>query len=562
MNDELSILRERMTFNAILDERLEEVSRKRVSLGEALGATLPLVCTHLGAQRVWIETLGEDLETRTFAAGAEGPLDVDGALVDAVRDLVRADRPDAGYVQHASGTLLAQALDVAGEHFGTFGALLLGELEEAERGERLASLKVAAELLDNYLIAIRDAREKQRLLRAIHEALRHPLVHTGVELAVAELADTVAFKTLIVVYHLEQDSQRTLHYLVFRGKDLAFDSFERVAAELDGLLRGAEQVSRADASTLIGSVEFEHGKVTGGPAAQGELPHDQLVKAAGYHECLDTLLITGLTKNSVVGQVVIGSDRPLSTYERDVLNLFSDVLQTRIVDFNRAGQHLHRTFSIPQVLRLLKEEDPYARLTPRSTELSILYADVAGFTRLSEQILVDPTRVSKFVDTWSRGVTAAIWAEGGVFDKLVGDCVIGLFGPPYYEWTPAERAAACARAAAGIVKFTNAMIDDPSVELIKAAGVSLGVSIGINDCRASVGLFGPNQDFTAFSTGMNNTARLQAQAGQDEVLVMQGMKELLEPLGFQFGERHEGKAKNVAEPLISYPLNLDALPTE
>ena len=52
-------------------------------------------------------------------------------------------------------------------------------------------------------------------------------------------------------------------------------------------------------------------------------------------------------------------------------------------------------------------------------------------------------------------------------------------------------------------------LDDPACAPMKAAGVPLGVATGLNDCPASVGVFGPDRDYTAFSSGMNNTARLQ-----------------------------------------------------
>jgi class 3 adenylate cyclase len=262
-----------------------------------------------------------------------------------------------------------------------------------------------------------------------------------------------------------------------------------------------------------------------------------------------------------VGKLVVGSRRPLSTYERDVFDLFSDVLQKRIVDFSKVGKLLHRTFPTPVVLRLLDEPDPMARLAPRAADVSILFADVVSFTRLSEQVMQDPVAVGAFIEAWSRGATQILWKHGGVLDKLIGDCVIGLFGPPYYEQSAEERALACVRAAAEIVRFTRGMLDHPAAAAIKAADETLGVAVGLNECPASVGLFGLNADFTAFAPGMNNAARLQAQAGLDEVLVMEPMKELLEAAGapLRFGPRREAAVKNVADPLAFHALEVDSV---
>ena len=51
----------------------------------------------------------------------------------------------------------------------------------------------------------------------------------------------------------------------------------------------------------------------------------------------------------------------------------------------------------------------------------MLFADIAGFTRLSEQVLVRPEAIGRFVDLWSEAAVEAIWDTSGVFDKMVGE---------------------------------------------------------------------------------------------------------------------------------------------
>ena len=62
-------------------------------------------------------------------------------------------------------------------------------------------------------------------------------------------------------------------------------------------------------------------------------------------------------------------------------------------------------------------------------------------------------------------------------------------------------------------------------EKVKLPG--LGVAIGVNLAHAFCGLFGPNRQYTAFSTGMNQTARLQSLGGFRETLVMESVREAL-----------------------------------
>jgi len=166
------------------------------------------------------------------------------------------------------------------------------------------------------------------------------------------------------------------------------------------------------------------------------------------------------------------------------------------------------------------------------------------------------------VDEWSARVVDSIWECGGVFDKMVGDCVIGLFGPPFFETSLVQRAEAVMRAALEIQKYTASLgARDEVMELCKRVQLpGLGVAIGVNLAHANCGLFGPNRQYTAFSTGMNQTARLQALGGFRETLLMESAREALrlsqEPWvqRLSFGPLTETPVKNVGQPLRYFKL--------
>jgi class 3 adenylate cyclase len=96
--------------------------------------------------------------------------------------------------------------------------------------------------------------------------------------------------------------------------------------------------------------------------------------------------------------------------------------------------------------------------------------------------------------------------------------------------------------------MTRELPSRPAFAHLKETG--LAVSTGVNLAPLFVGQFGPNDNFTGFSSGMNNTARLQGCAGKDEILVMEGAIAKLDPnAGFSFSEERNAKVKNVADPL-------------
>ena len=74
------------------------------------------------------------------------------------------------------------------------------------------------------------------------------------------------------------------------------------------------------------------------------------------------------------------------------------------------------------------------------------------------------------------------------------------------------------------------------------------------------GLFGPNRQYTGFSTGMNQTARLQSLGHFRETLLMESAKVAIEntddPLlrALKYGPLTETPVKNVGNPLRHFKL--------
>jgi class 3 adenylate cyclase len=95
-------------------------------------------------------------------------------------------------------------------------------------------------------------------------------------------------------------------------------------------------------------------------------------------------------------------------------------------------------------------------------------------------------------------------------------------------------------------------------EILQVPG--LGVAIGVNLTPSFCGLFGPNRNYTSFSTGMNQTARLQSLGSFRETLVMDSAMKAIQNStdpdlrALQFGPLVETPVKNVAQPLRYYKL--------
>jgi class 3 adenylate cyclase len=495
---ELELLRARDRLARETDDALEEATRDRLSLEPALGRLMPLLAPHAGAAAVTLETFDEELQQREFAWSTG------------------AERVES----------LTHALDVAGEDFGRAHLHFDHALDERERTRARLLLETWCEELDNYLAAIAQARRKHAITSQLSDALKHPVLERGISEALAILQDTVGFDDLVLGYHHEDDrAGETLSFKVIRDKKtLCSSSDTSDSAELAYMQQHASSFIDADAGALLTHFGIDH-------------PQEEV-------------LINGIKDQRVIGRLVVsrkGSE--LNTYDRDLLQRFADYLRQRVVDFNREYKHLALNFPADVVRGLLAEEGYVKRyLQPSEHDVAILYADIAGFTRVSEQILRSPLRIGKLIDTWSEGVVRIVWQHGGVFDKMVGDCVIAQWGPPMFRLTPQQACAKALEAAKDIRAFTRTLSHSPELPELAASGTELDVATGLNFCSASVGFFGPNLDYTAFSAGMNNTSRLQGIARSGEVLCMESFVEALGDPAL-FGEPRTGVVKNVANPL-------------
>jgi adenylate cyclase len=514
-------IRDLYELRNVVDELIEQGLVHRWSVSEVVGALLPRVGERLGATGAFVETYGEDLATHLFAwSGETGkPLFIPGKAD--VFERTSEEKRERVFASGPSGVVVAQHLDVAGAWFGRAGLIA----PTGSDGLRLQEgLTAVCEVLDNYLFSIRAMREKHLVMMQLGNALRERVLGEGVKKAVAVLAQAIPMGRLVIVYVAEENAAKTLHVQMFDGEELKVDTIN------------AEQNTH---STL---------RLLGREYLSGE--NTKLLDELGVTDAQEEVLINGITKSVIVGKVVVTAKQGVfNTYDRELLSAFAGFIRQRVVDFNKEWRALASAFRPDDVARLLQNDDYERRfLAPREEKVAILYVDIAGFTRISETILKTPAKVADLVETWSQDAVELVWEHGGVFDKMVGDCIIALFGPPFYDEAPGARLERALRCATDIRAMTNKLPQRVAFEVLREGG--LAVSTGVNLAPLFVGQFGPNKNFTGFSSGMNNTARLQGCAGKNEIVVMEeAIKALPDGHAFRFGDARSAPVKNVAEPL-------------
>ena len=175
------------------------------------------------------------------------------------------------------------------------------------------------------------------------------------------------------------------------------------------------------------------------------------------------------------------------------------------------------------------------------SEGGILFADVRGYTRLSEGM--SPSEVATLMNRFYAAASGMVFAEDGILDKLVGDEVMALFWPPLIEGDAAEKMVA---AAEGLLRAVGYGSDD---------GSWLEVGVGLDYGPAYVGNVGGGEvrDFTALGDVVNTAARLQTAAEGGQIVVSERVYERVAerwPAARRVELPLKGKAKPVAARVV------------
>jgi len=148
-------------------------------------------------------------------------------------------------------------------------------------------------------------------------------------------------------------------------------------------------------------------------------------------------------------------------------------------------------------------------------ELTIVFADIRGFTRIAETM--EPEALREYLNTFLTGMTGIVHAHRGTVDKYMGDAVMAFWGAPVDDAAHADHAVAAALAMQAEVRRMS--------EALRARGLPpLVVGIGINTGIVRVGDMGSKlrRAYTVIGDAVNLASRLEGLTKQYEVPIIAG----------------------------------------
>jgi class 3 adenylate cyclase/tetratricopeptide (TPR) repeat protein len=175
--------------------------------------------------------------------------------------------------------------------------------------------------------------------------------------------------------------------------------------------------------------------------------------------------------------------------------------------------------------------------------VTILFADISGFTALSETI--DAELVTEIVNTCFEALTRVVHKYGGTVDKYIGDAIMALFGAPDAHEDDPERAihtaiemhAALRNALAGLPPFAS----DLQLHIGVDTGFVVAGAVGASGQRA----------YTVMGDAVNRASRLMSVAPNGHIYIGPDTYQRTSRL-FEFKTLAPMRLKGKREPLAVY----------
>jgi class 3 adenylate cyclase len=227
-------------------------------------------------------------------------------------------------------------------------------------------------------------------------------------------------------------------------------------------------------------------------------------------------------KEQLFGVLYVDNLERPAAFTQDELNVFALVaaqagaaVDNAMAHEKIAQQSLQRSalerFLSPEVVEMVVA-NPDIRLGGVNQEVTVMFADIRGFTTMSEAM--EPGRVVEILNEYFTRVTDVIFDNGGTLDKYIGDAVMAVFGAPISK---GNDAAAAVNSAIQIQRLL--------VELNRDAAArewpELRVGIGINTGSAIAGNIGSPRrlDYTVVGDAVNTAQRLMTNAAGGQILI-------------------------------------------
>jgi adenylate cyclase len=176
-----------------------------------------------------------------------------------------------------------------------------------------------------------------------------------------------------------------------------------------------------------------------------------------------------------------------------------------------ARVHLQR-YLRPDLVESIVNQEVSLDLGGTLKEVSILFADIRGFTRFSEEL--GPEETVLLLNEYFERIVDIVFSCGGALDKFIGDCVMAVWGNPIRHPDDALSCLQAAMRMQGTIFHLNS-------KLIAEGRPPLRLGIGVNTGKVISGNMGSvrRMEHTVIGPPVNLASRMEALSQADQILM-------------------------------------------
>ena len=202
----------------------------------------------------------------------------------------------------------------------------------------------------------------------------------------------------------------------------------------------------------------------------------------------------------------------------------------------------------PEMVNRLAESNESLVLGGERKEMTFLFSDIRGFTKISEQYKEDPEALTQLINQLLTVLSNAILDHGGTIDKYMGDCIMAFWNAPTDQADHRQLAIKAAHA-------MNQALDEFNLSMKGNLEFELEIGIGINSGECIVGNMGSDKrfDYTVLGDSVNLASRLESQSSNYGLHMIIGENTFIEDAAFCIIEidKIAVKGKSSAETIFT-----------
>ncbi|MBD3308633.1 AAA family ATPase, partial [candidate division KSB3 bacterium] len=221
--------------------------------------------------------------------------------------------------------------------------------------------------------------------------------------------------------------------------------------------KGTSQVSRLPVTLIQYVLHTREAVVLSDAAREGNFTHDPAIIKHDVKSVVCTPLMKG---GKLMGAIYLDNNLTTGAFTLDRLNVLKILSAQMVISIENATLYNQITTALEYQIELADEQieltNAYSRFVPREflrllekksiidvqlgdhveKEITVMFADIRGFTHLSEQLT--PQENFNFINSYLSQMNQIIREHQGVIDKYIGDAIMALFP------TSADDAVKCA----------------------------------------------------------------------------------------------------------------------